>query len=144
MKHIMIPFLPDDIFYRAFENAVNVAKQNNALLSLVKVISYPAGIGMDSSLLIDATMREYDLYKFEKILPKLQNNAETAKVKLDVHVIDMKLSPAKAFVDFASKNDVDLIIMGSVKETGLRKYLDSDISEEIMNFNPPCSVILVE
>jgi len=72
MKHIMIPFRPDDVFYRAFENALNVAKENNAQLSLVKVISYPAGIRMDISMMIDMVTREYDLYNFSNELISFQ------------------------------------------------------------------------
>ena len=47
MNHVMVPYRPNDVFYRAFKTALSIAKQNNSLLSLVKVISYPAGIGMD-------------------------------------------------------------------------------------------------
>jgi len=144
MNHIMIPFRPDDVFYRAFENALNVAKQNNALLSLVKVVPYPAGIGMDMTLVMDMVSREYDLHNFDKILPNLQKDAIVVKVKLNVHVLDLRLSPAKAFVEFASKNNVDLMVIGSITYKGWNKHFDSDISEEIMFLNPPCNVILVE
>jgi len=144
MNHIMIPFRPDDIFYRAFKNALNVAKQNNALLSLVKVVSYPTGIGMDMSIVIDMVSREYDLYQFDKILPNLKKDAIVAKVKLNVHVLDLRLSPAKAFVEFVSKNNVDLMVLGSITSKGWNKHFDSDISEEIMFLNPQCNVILVE
>ena len=57
MKHVMVPYRPDDVFFRAFQNALNIAKQNNSLLSLVKVISYPAGIGMDELLVADLVSR---------------------------------------------------------------------------------------
>ncbi|MCV0409638.1 universal stress protein [Nitrosopumilus sp.] len=144
MKHVMIPFRPDGVFYRAFESALNVAKQNNALLSLVKVIHYPAGIGLDTFLVMDMVSREYDLSKFDKIVTNLQKNAITAKVKLDVHVLDMHLSPAKAFVEFASKNNVDLMVVGSPARKGWKKHLGSDMSDEIMALNPLCNVILVE
>ena len=144
MNHIMIPFRPDDVFYRAFENALNVAKQNNALLSLVKVIPYPAGIGMDMTMVMDMVSREYDLHNFDKILPNLQKDTIIAKVKLNVHVLDLRLSPAKAFVEFASKNNVDLMVIGSITSKGWNKHFDSDISEEIMTLNPQCNVILVE
>lgn len=144
MKHIMIPYRPYDIFYRAFQSALNIAKQNNSLLSLVKVISYPAGIGMDESLMVDLVSREYDMYKFDKILPRLEKEASSTNVKLDVHILDMQLSPAKAFVKFASDHDVELMVVGSIAKKGWTKHLDSDISDEIIDLNPSCNVILVE
>lgn len=144
MKHVMVPYRPDDVFYRAFQNALNIAKQNNALLSLVKVISYPAGIGMDGSLMVDLVSREYDMHQFDKILPRLQQEANSAKVKLEVHVLDMRLSPAKAFVKFASNHDVELMIVGSIVKKGWKKHFGSDISYEIMDLNPSCNIILVE
>lgn len=140
----MIPYRPDDVFYRAFQSALNIAKQNNSLLSLVKVISYPAGIGLDESLLVDFVSREYDMHQFDKILPQLQQEANTANVKLDVHILDMKLSSAKAFVKFASNHDVELMIVGSIAKKGWAKHLGSDVSDEIMDLNPSCNVILVE
>ena len=144
MKHIMIPYRPDDVFYRAFESALNIAKQNNSRLSLVKVISYPAGIGLDESLMVDLVSREYDMHQFDKILPQLEKTASSAKVKLDVRILDMRLSPANAFVKFASNHDVELMVVGRITKKGWKKHLDSDISDEIMDLNPPCNVILVE
>jgi nucleotide-binding universal stress UspA family protein len=143
MKHVMVPFRPDDVFNRAFESALNIAKQNNSLLSLVKAINYPAGIGMDESLMVDLVSREYDMYQFDKILPRLQQEANAAKVKLNVHVLDMHLSPAKAFVEFASKNEVELMVVGSIAKKGW-KHLCSDISDEIMDLHPLRNVVLVE
>ncbi len=144
MKHVMVPYRSDDVFYRAFQSALKIAKQNNSLLSLIKVISYPAGIGLDESIMVDFVSREYDMHQFDKILPRLQQEASSAKVKLDVHVLDMRLSPAKAFVKFASKHDVELMVVGSMIKKGWTKHLGSDISDEIMNLNPSCNVILVD
>ena len=118
MKHVMVPYRSDDVFYRAFQSALNIAKQNNSVLSLVKVISYPAGIGMDESLMVDLVSREYDMYQFDKILPRLQKEASSAKVRLDVHVLDMHLSPSKAFVKFASNRAVELMVVGSIAKKG--------------------------
>lgn len=140
----MVSYRPDDVFYRAFQSALNIAKQNNSLLSLVKVISYPAGIGLDESLMVDWMSREYDMHQFDKILPRLEKEANSANVKLDVHILDMRLSPAKAFVKFASGHDVELMVVGSIAKKGWTKHLGSDISDEIMDLNPSCNVILVE
>lgn len=140
----MVPYRPSDVFFKAFQNTLNIAKQNDAKITLVKVISYPAGIGLDESLIVDAVSREYDTYKFDQIASELQKEALVAEIKLDIHVLDLRLSPAKAFVDFASKNDVDLMVVGSISDKTWTKHFTSDISQEIMDLNPPCSVILVE
>ena len=118
MKHVMVPYRPDDVFFRAFQNALNIAKQNNSLLSLVKVISYPAGIGMDELLVADLVSREYDLDEFDKMLPRLKQEANSAQVKLEVHILDMRLSPANAFVKFASNHEVELMVVGSIAKKG--------------------------
>jgi len=140
----MVPYRPSDVFFKAFQNTLNIAKQNDAKITLVKVISYPAGIGLDESLIVDAVSRKYDTYKFDQIASELQKEALVAEIKLDIHVLDLRLSPAKAFVDFASKNDVDLMVVGSISDKTWTKHFTSDISQEIMDLNPPCSVILVE
>jgi len=140
----MVPYRPQKVFFRVFQNALNIAKQNNAKITLVKVISYPAGMGLDIMTSVDMVSREYDLNKFEQISAELQKEAIIANVILDFHIIDMYLSPEKAFVEFALKNDVDLMVVGSIRDKSWTKHFTSDISQEIMDLNPPCSVILVE
>ena len=140
----MVPFRPQPVFFRAFQNSLNIAKQNNAKITLVKVINYPAGLGLDVMTSVDMASREYDLYKFDKILSELQKESMIAGIELKIHVMDLRLSPAKAFVDFASQNNVDLMVVGSISDKTWTKHFTSDISQEIMDLNPPCSVILVE
>ena len=144
VKHIMVPYRPQKVFFRAFQNALNIARQNDAKITLVKVIHYPAGMGLDIMTSVDMVSREYDLLKFEQLSAELQKEAIIANVILDFHIIDMHLSSAKAFVEFASQNDVDLMVMGSIMDRTWTKHFTSDISQEIMDLNPPCSVILVE
>ena len=144
MKHVVIPYRPDDVFYRAFKSSLSIAKQNNSLLSLVKVINYPVGIGMDESLIVDLVSREYDVHEFDKLLPILQKEAIKAEVKMDVHILDLHLSPTQGFVNFASNHNVDLMVVGSIAKKGWKKHLDSDISDEILDLNPTCNMILVE
>ncbi|AJM93102.1 universal stress protein [Nitrosopumilus piranensis] len=143
-KHIMVPFRPSDVFFRAFDEAVTIAKQNNARITVVKVIDYRAGLGIDMMMAADILSRECDLHKFDGILTGLQKQAILSDVNLDVKIMDLHLSPAKAFVDFAYQNDVDMMVMGCIKKKGLTKHFRSDISDEIMDLSPPCNVVLVE
>jgi len=140
----MVPYRPQEVFFKSFQNALNIARQNDAKVTLVKVIRYPAGLGLDVMTAVDAVSREYDMHKFDQIVSELQKEALTAEIKLDIHVMDLRLSPAKAFVEFASKNDVDLMVVGSISDKTWTKHFTSDISQEIMDLNPPCNVILVE
>jgi len=110
----MVPYRPSEVFFRAFQNALNIAKQNNSKITLVKVISYPAGLGFDMISSVDIVSREYEMYKFDKIQLDLQKEAITTEIKLEVHVMDLRLSPAKAFVEFASQNNVDLMVVGAL------------------------------
>ena len=144
VKHIMVPYRPQEVFFKSFHNALNIAKQNDSKITLVKVIHYPAGLGLDVMTAVDTVSREYDMHKFDEIASELQKEALIAEIKLDIHVMDMHLSPAKAFVEFASQNNVDLMVVGSISDKTWTKHLTSDISQDIMDLNPPCSVILVE
>jgi len=76
---------------------------------LVKVVRYPAGIGLGTSIIMDAVSREYDLYKFDKIFPELQKESIIAGIELETHVMDLCLSPAKAFcgVPFSLENKIN-------------------------------------
>ena len=48
------------------------------------------------------------------MLPRLKQEANSAQVKLEVHILDMRLSPANAFVKFASNHEVELMVVGSI------------------------------
>ena len=143
IKHIMVPYSPSEAFYRAFKKSLDMAKQNHAKLTLVKTISYPAGMGLDMTVVMNSASSEHTIQEFGKILPNLQNEAFLAKVDFHFEIIDTQSSSANAIVEFASKNNVDLMILSGIQK-GWKKYLTSDISQEIINLNPPCSVILAE
>lgn len=144
LKHIMVPFRPSEAFFRAFDEAVNIAKRDKAKITVVKVIDYRAGLGLDVMMAADMLSREHDLHKFENILSGLQRQALQNDVFMDAKIMDLHLSPAKAFVDFVHQNDVDLMVMGRIRKTGLLKHFSSDISDEIMDLSPPCNVMMVE
>ena len=140
----MIPYYPTDASYRAFKKALDMAKQNHAKITLVKTISYTEGMGLDMSVVMDAASSEYNIREFGKILPKLQNEATLAKVDLHFEILDTHSSSAEVIVEFVSKNDVDVMILGGTIQKEWKKYFTSDVSQEIRNLNPPCDVILVE
>ena len=73
---------------------------------------------MDESLIVDLVSREYDAHEFDKLLPILQKEAIKAEIKMDVHILDLHLSPAKGFVIFASNHNVDLMVVGSIAKKG--------------------------
>jgi len=140
----MIPYYPKEASYRAFKKALDMARQNHAKITLVKTISYTEGMGLDMSVVINAASSEYNIREFGKILPNLQNEATLAKIDLRFEILDTNLHSAEAIVEFASKNDVDIMILGGTVQKGWKKYFTSDVSQEIMDLNPPCSMILVE
>ena len=139
----MVPYRPQKVFFRAFQNALSIAKQNGAAITVV-IVSYRMGLGLDVMTAVDAVSREYETHKFDQIMAMLQKDAYVAGIELNDKVIDLRLSPAKAFVEFASRNDVDLMVIGSIREGTWTRYFTLDISQEIIDLTLPCNVILVE
>ena len=123
---------------------VGIVKRSGAISVGVGTLSWEKDFASMEMTAVDAVSREYDMHKFDQIVSELQKEALIAEIKLDIHVMDMRLSAAKAFVEFASKNNVDLMVVGSISDKTWTKHFTSDISQEIMDLNPPCNVILIE
>jgi nucleotide-binding universal stress UspA family protein len=52
-------------------------------------------------------------------------------------------SPSSAIVQYAAKNDIDLIVMGTHGRSGVRRYLLGSVAEEVVR-NANCPVLTVE
>ncbi|QMU54907.1 MAG: hypothetical protein GKS07_08465 [Nitrosopumilus sp.] len=143
--HIVMPYQSGDIFYRAFKKALIMAKQDHAKITLVKAIHHIEDMGPDMYVVTSATSNGRDVDEFAKILPYLQNEAALVKVDFHFEILDMPMSPAESVTEFALKSQASAIILCKTPQRGLwKKYFTSDITQDIMNLNPSCDVVLVE
>lgn len=116
------------------QNAVNsgieIAKMNNAEVYAVYVIppvSAPAaerGKGWAENIKQDLTE---DGKEATKHVEKVGNNSE-----VDVESILLEGDPGEEIISFAEKNDIDLIVMGSLGKSGIEKFLLGSVTEKVV------------
>jgi nucleotide-binding universal stress UspA family protein len=51
---------------------------------------------------------------------------------VEVESVILEGSPSREIVDFAEKNDIDLIVMGTFGKTGIRRFLLGSVAENVV------------
>ena len=124
---------------RLLETGVSVSEAEGAELHLLHVLEHP---------LEDEKSTHKDAYKnLEKSLKadaerRLEKLAEDiSHLKVVDHVLKGK--PHSVIAKFVTKNDIDLLVMGSVARSGLPGLLVGNTAERIVN-QVGCSVLVVK
>jgi universal stress protein E len=124
---------------RLLEVGVSVAEAEGAELHLLNVLEHP---------LEDEKSTHKDAYKnleqslkadAERRLEKLAE--DQSHLKVTVHVLKGK--PHSIIAKFVAKNDIDILVMGSVARSGLPGLLVGNTAERIVN-HVGCSVLVVK
>ena len=129
---------------RAFDVALELAKTNGARLFLMHVIP-PI---VSPSPAFEEFVPNYSSIEFtEEVMNSSQEKiVETYGSRLDGYTnFEVRIDngyPSNRIVDFAEKNDVDLIVMGSQGLTGLAHVFFGSTAEKVVR-KAPCTVMCV-
>jgi len=129
---------------RAFDVALELAKTNGARLFLMHVIP-PI---VSPSPAFEEFVPNYSSIEFtEQVMTSSQEKiAEIYGARLDEYTnYEVRIEngyPSNRIVDFAEKNDVDLIVMGSQGLTGLAHVFFGSTAEKVVR-KAPCTVMCV-
>jgi nucleotide-binding universal stress UspA family protein len=122
IKHILVPFDDSVASKSAFDKALDIAKENNAKITVIAILDYVLTGEFDEGL-IDGTVQLKtirDQKIVEKQWPQLQKKASEANVELDGRYIGGIMGegiPVGEITNFAIKNKIDLIVTGN-RENG--------------------------
>ncbi|WP_370574466.1 universal stress protein [Methanomethylovorans sp.] len=117
------------------KNAVNwgigLAKTNDAKVTALYVVP-PAGVGVAMRGEMWAKALENHLKdEGEKATAYVVDVGKKEGVEVECVIIDGKV-PANGIVDFATENNVDLIVMGTLGLTGLTHILLGSVAENVV------------
>ncbi|HEY0656492.1 MAG TPA: universal stress protein [Chryseosolibacter sp.] len=137
MKKILVPFDFSKTAVNAFRFAVDVALQSKGTIYLLHVIELPV---INDPVIMPVmtfeqdflkTLRDKAVAQFDKVIAKY---ATGVKVSKNVEFG----SPARTINDFANKQGVDLIVMGSHGASGLREiFIGSNAEKVVRNSSIP-------
>ncbi|MGD9780323.1 universal stress protein [Methanomethylovorans sp.] len=119
------------------KNAVNwsigLAKANGAKVKAVYVVP-PAGVAVAMRGEMWAKALEGHLKEEgEKATAYVVDIGNKEGVEVECVIIDGK-TPADGIVDFATENDIDLIVMGTLGLTGLTHILLGSVAENVVRY----------
>jgi nucleotide-binding universal stress UspA family protein len=132
MRKILVPCDFSEPAINAFRFALDVASQSKGTVYLLNIVELP--VIHDSIIMPVITfeqeflkeLKEKALSEFNKIITEY--NLEGVEIKPHVE----SGSPARMITDFAAKDSIDIIIIGSHGASGLREYFVGSNAEKIV------------
>lgn len=134
---------------KAADYAVMLAKQNGAQLIALNVIvsqlgyEYSAGaLGLVTPNTIKNIL-DKSKQEAQKWFDDIGKNAVANGVKLSTEVVASPTSVVPAIVDYAEKNKVDLIVVGTRGRSGFTKLLLGSVASGVVTY-ASCPVMVVK
>lgn len=132
-SNIMVATDGSELGKKAVDSAIEIAGLNKAKLYAVHVIAP----GETKVTLHDP--RDIEWKKAMREHLEEQGREATAYAKTAGKIVDVAVepailegNPADEIVDFAEKNDIDLIVMGSLGKAGIQRFLLGSVAENVI------------
>lgn len=125
-----------DYAFKALRKAVDMAKKENAELTIYSVYSdllEVEGLSLES--------RESLAQQAEEIVARGKAIAEKEGVFAKT-VTESGPSPADNIVSYAERNNMEMIVMGHKSRTGLERLLVGSVAVKVVTY-APCSVLVI-
>ena len=132
-RKIMLATDGSESVRKAVDSAIEIAKSSNAKLYAVHVIAL-GDYYSSMPLSIDAewikAMEEHLRIQGKEATDYVENAGRAANVEVEPVILEG--NPANEIVDFAEKNDIDLIVMGTQGKTGIQRFLIGSVAENVV------------
>jgi nucleotide-binding universal stress UspA family protein len=86
-------------------------------------------------------MEEHLRIEGEEAIAYVENAGRAENVEIESVILEG--NPANEIVDFAEKNDIELIVMGSHGKTGIQRFLIGSVAENVVRHSKK-SVLVVK
>jgi nucleotide-binding universal stress UspA family protein len=135
-RKIMVATDGSELVRKAVDTAIEISKLGENKLYAVHVI--PQGdYCFSMPLSIDAgwvkAMEEYLRIESEEAITYVENTGRAANVEIKPVILEG--NPANEIIDFAEKNDIDLIVMGTHGKTVIRRSLLGSVAENVVRYS---------
>ncbi len=142
ITNILVPFDGSPYSVKAFNTAMDIAKQNGAKIKVLTCLE-KENLG---AWYIDKRINQKiikDAKKFAmSFLSKLEKTAKDSGVMISLHVLETK-SISKQIVDFAASKKINLIVIGSHGQTGFNRFLLGSVSNAVSQ-SAKCPVLIIK
>ncbi len=139
-RKIMVATDGSELVKKAVDTAVEVAKISEAKLYAVYVITsgggslrHPKDVGWEKS------MGEHLRKEGEEATAFVQDSGKAAGVEVESVILEG--NAGHEIVEFAKKNDIDLIVMGTLGKTGIQRFLLGSVAENVVRHSTKAVVV---
>lgn len=122
----------------AFNEALNVAKRNDAKLFIINVVDYKFSIG-DPSFINDSL--KFHLNNAEIEMEQLVVNSAVSQLDYETKIDSG--NPKRKIVDYALENQVDLIMLGATGRGAVEQAIVGSTTAYVVN-HAHCNVLVVK
>lgn len=145
---ILVPIDGSKESMQAAKLAIGVAKRYHAKLNVIHVLNidqYIQALGFYRATYPDTIKKRIEESKQEAEgwFAEMQRNAEQEKVFLQSDIIDTPLSVVGSIVNYAERENVDLIVMGTRGKSGFTKLLLGSVASGVVTY-APCPVMVAK
>lgn len=136
-KHILIPVDESPISYAAVEQALTLAKDLNAEVTIMSAIAVDPFVGVDFYKVAPA-VTDYFMKAEENAQLRLKD-IEHLFVRDGIQVqskIIRGVSAADGIISIADEVNADLIVMGSHGRTGFKKVMLGSVAQNVLTLSP--------
>lgn len=138
-SRVLVPVDGSEPSFRAASKAIKLAKMLDSEIILLHVVSIPryaALFGWRKKFYAEA------LKEAERWFSRIKREADREGVTVRTRVIRAMFSITGMIVNFASKNRIDLIVLGTRGRTGFKETLLGSVASGVATY-APCSVLVV-
>lgn len=149
ISRILVPIDGSESAFRAASFAIGMAAKYEATLYLVHVLElnpsfaaigiYGLSLGEEISRMQADAKKQADLW-FEKVKKEAENAGVRTKSEI---VSEFPLTLTGEIVNYAERNAIDLIVMGSRGRTGFKKLLLGSVASGVVTY-ASCPVLVIK
>jgi nucleotide-binding universal stress UspA family protein len=124
---------------RNVEYSCNLAKELNAELSILHVVTLPYTTSYEASI----EPPKVFIKKAEKFLDEIKKDIKSQGVKISTNVMATYGSAAHLIIEYAKKEKFDLLALGAMGTSEIKDLLLGSVAHTVARHSP-CSVIIIK
>jgi nucleotide-binding universal stress UspA family protein len=139
---ILVPIDGSRYSMRSIEVAVDYAKEKISSIYLLTILPISEGIDLELSPVENEHIKEGLRQKGEEILGMGRQILEQKGISHIRTALSFASSPGQEIVEFAGRENIDLIVMGSSGLSPAKRFFLGSVAAHVVTYSP-CSVYVV-
>lgn len=146
IRRILVPVDGSDESFSAASFAIGISSKFGSELVLLHVVTINQSmraVGLYGMSYDDVVKKHVQDAKTEvdKWFARISKEAGDEGIRTSSDIIDTPISVVGEIVDYAEKNDIDLIVMGTKGRSGFTKLLMGSVATGVITY-APCPVLV--